>query len=53
MAKYINKNTSEFITDKTLSGSILEENPVPTNVLPTPKLDDYLLVMLEGKKEYL
>ena len=41
-----------MITDKTLSDSILEENPVPTNVLPTPKLDDYLLVMSEGKKKY-
>ena len=53
MAKYINKNTSKFITYKTLSDSILEENPVPTNVLSIPKLDDYLLVMLEGKKKYM
>ena len=52
MASYINKNTNDFLPDKILTESILEENPVPTNVLPNPKLDEYLAVMLEGKKKY-
>ena len=52
MASYINKNTNDFLPDKILTESILEENPVATNVLPNPKLDEYLAVMLEGKKKY-
>ena len=53
MASYINKNTNDFLPDKILTESILEENPVPTNVLPNPKLDEYLAIMLKGKKNTL
>ena len=45
MASYINKNTNDFLPDKILTESILEENPVPTNVLPNTKSDEYLAVM--------
>lgn len=52
MAKYVSKNSREFISDKTLIETIVDENPVPSNIPAIPTLDDYLSAMLEENRKY-
>ena len=52
MAKYVSKNSREFISDKNLIETIMDENPVPSNIPAIPTLDDYLSAMLEEKRKY-
>jgi len=47
LAKYINAHSSKYIADKDLKEAILDEYPIPNNVLACRKIDPYLKNMLE------
>ena len=53
-AKYVIKHFNTYINDKTLKESILESNPVPSNVGRTLKLDNYMKSLLkQAGKSYV
>ena len=43
VAFYANKYLQKFVQDKNLKDSLLNENPVPTNITKPRKLDEYLM----------
>ena len=50
LASYANKYLQKFVQDKNLKGSILNENPVPTNITKPRKLDKYYTELLEENR---
>ena len=46
LAEYFNKNARKFIPTKTIKEHILDECPVPSNLLDTPKLDTALAAVI-------
>ena len=50
LASYANKYLQKFVEDKNLKDSILNENPVPTNITKPRKLDEYYKELLEENR---
>ena len=50
LASYANKYLQKFVQDKSLKDSILNENPVPTNITKPRKLDEYYKEVLEENR---
>jgi len=51
MANYVNEQFEVFIPEKELKDAVLLENPVPENIDPTKKLDDFLKGILKERKK--
>ena len=49
LSSYIKSSCVEYVSDKVLKERILDENPVPENVIRTKKLDSFLKELLEEK----
>ena len=52
MLSYILKWFHSFISDAELEDSILKYNPIPSNVLPSAPLDEFLGGFLEENHKY-
>ena len=50
LASYANKYLQKVVQDKNLKGSIMNENPVPTNIAKPRKLDEYYKELLEENR---
>ena len=50
LASYANKYFQKFVHKKNLKDSILNENPVPTNITKPRKLDEYYKELLEENR---
>ena len=51
MAIYANTHFEEYIPDKDIKEAVLSENPVPENIDPVKKLDDFLKDLLIEKQK--
>ena len=51
MASYANEQFEVFIPDKELKEAVLMQNPVPENIDPTKKLDDFVRSILKEKRK--
>ena len=47
MAKYVNQHLLKYIPEKDIQDSIMEENPVPDNILQGKPLDTFLKELLD------
>jgi len=52
LAEYVNKNCTTYIPDKDIQEAFLEESPVPSNIMETPKLDLFMESYLREKASY-